>query len=386
MAAGTTVGSAAPTVGKTCRVGVPFVALAGQQRALRAELLRAIERVLDSGQYIIGEDVDRFERAFAARSETRYAVGVANGTAALILALRALGLGAGDEVITAPNSFLASAAAIALVGARPVFADVREDLNLDPDAVAARVTPRTRAIMPVHLTGRPAAMREIDGIARRHGLSVVEDAAQAVGATLFGRPVGSLGTVGCFSLHPLKNLGACGDAGIVTTSDAALAGTLVRDRNHGLRDRDHCERFGYNARLDTIQAAILGVKLAHLDRWTAAKRRLAERYRDGLADVVRVPEEAPGEGCVHATFIVRAERRDDLQRFLAARGVDTKVHYPVPLHLQPAARALGYAKGDFPVTERLATEILSLPIYPELTEAQQEAVIEGIRSFYGSAA
>ncbi len=363
-------------------VTVPFVALDLQHRPLRSELLAAIGGVLDRAQFILGDEVERFEEAFAALCQTRFAIGVADGTAALVLALRALSIGPGDEVITAPNSFISSASAIALCGARPVFADVRDDLNIDPEQVAAAVTPRTRAIIPVHLAGRPAAMDRLGAVAARHDLSVVEDAAQAVGARLHGRPVGSLGTLGCFSLHPLKNLGACGDAGAVTTSDASLSRALKTDRNHGLRDRDAVERWGGNDRLDTIQAAILGVKLRHLEAWTAAKRQIAARYREALRGVVRVPEEAPGEECVYATFIVRADRRDDLQRHLAARGIDTKVHYPTPLHLQEAARDLGYVKGDFPVTERLATEILSLPIYPGLSDAQQKTVIVGIRSFY----
>jgi dTDP-4-amino-4,6-dideoxygalactose transaminase len=371
-----------PARQEACAMIVPFVALERQQRALERELLAAIGRVLESGQYIMGPEVERFEAAFAALCETRYALGVSDGTSALVMALRALGIGPGDEVITAPNSFLASAAAIALCGARPVFADVREDLNIDPEAVAAAVTSRTRAVMPVHLTGRPAAMDRLLAIARRHGLAIVEDAAQAVGARLHGRRVGGLGTIGCFSLHPLKNLGACGDAGVVTTSDPALARAMARDRNHGLRDRDSCERWGLNARLDPIQAAILDVKLPHLESWTSAKRTIARRYRAALGGVVRTPEDAPGEATVYATFVIRAERRDDLQRHLSSRGIDTRVHYPTPLHLQEAARDLGYVKGDFPVTERLADEILSLPIYPELTDGQQEAVVAGVRSFY----
>ncbi len=363
-------------------VPVPFVALDRQQRALRAELMAAIGDVLDRGQYILGAEVERFETAFAALCATGFAVGTSDGTSALVLALRALGIGPRDEVITAPNSFVASASCIALCGATPVFADVCDDLNLDPDRVAAAVTPRTRAIIPVHLTGRPAAMDRITAIAARHHLDVVEDAAQAVGARIHGRPVGSWGALGCFSLHPLKTLGALGDGGIVTTSDAGLARVLRMDRNHGLRDRDLVERWGFNDRLDALQAAILNVKLSHLRAWIEAKRRLAARYHEGLRHVVAVPEERAGEECVYTTYVIRADRRDDLQRWLAARGIDTKVHYPTPLHLQEAARDLGYRAGDFPVTERLATEILSLPIYPGLTDDEQEAVIMGVRSFY----
>ena len=365
---------------------MPFVALALHERAIRAQLLGAIEQVLDHGQYILGPEVEEFERRFAKLCGTPFAVGISDGTHALILSLRALGIGPGDEVITAPNSFLASAAAIALVGARPVFADVREDLNIDPERVAAAVTPRTRTIMPVHLTGRPADMERICAIAERHGLAIVEDAAQAVGATLNGRAVGSFGAAGCFSLHPVKNLAACGDAGVAITKDPILAEALRTARNHGLRNRNDCGGWGYNARLDTLQASILTLKLHYLQRWTAAKRKIASRYREALRRVVKVPEDRPGEHSVYQTFVIRAERRDALQRHLAARGVDSKVHYPTPLHLQEAAADLGYKKGDFPVTERLAGEILSLPIYPELTSAQQEAVVEGVRSFYGGRA
>jgi dTDP-4-amino-4,6-dideoxygalactose transaminase len=367
----------------TSSVRVPFVALQLQHRAVKAQLLAAVDRVFEHGQYVLGPEVEEFESRFASLCGVPFAVGMSDGTHALLLTLRALGIGAGDEVITAPNSFLASAASIALVGARPVFADVRDDLNLDPERVAAAVSPRTRAIMPVHLTGRPADMRRIGAIAERHGLHVVEDAAQAVGATFDGRAVGSLGAAGCFSLHPLKNLAACGDAGVVTTSDRKLADAMRVERNHGLRGRDDCGAWGYNARLDTLQAALLNEKLPYLGRWTAAKRQIAARYRDALGDAVAVPEDRPGEHAVYQTFVIRADRRDDLQRHLASLGVDSKVHYPTPLHLQEAAAELGYKRGDFPVTERLATEILSLPIYPELTEAQQEAVVDGVLSFYG---
>ena len=361
---------------------VPFVSLALQTAPLKAEIMAAIEAVLDSGQYILGAPVEEFERRFAALCGAPAAVGVDNGTSALILVLRALGIGPGDEVITPPNSFLASAAAVTLVGARPVFVDVRDDLNIDPTLVETAVTPRTRAILPVHLTGRPAAMDALCDVARRRGLAVVEDAAQAVGARLHGRAVGTFGAAGCFSLHPLKNLAAVGDAGIVVTADERMAAALRQSRNHGLRTRDHCDAWSINARLDPLQAAVLNVKLAYLEGWTAAKRAIAARYGEALRDVVRVPEERPGEHAVYQTYVVRADRRDDLQRHLTARGVDSKVHYPVPLHLQDAARDLGYGKGDFPVTERLATEILSLPIYPELTTAQQDAVVAGVRSFY----
>ena len=364
------------------QIVVPFVSLGLHDLGLKAAVMGAVERVLEHGQYILGPEVGDFETRFATLCGCRYAVGVSDGTHALILALRALGIGPGDEVITPPNSFLASTSAVVLSGARPVFVDVGEDLNIDPDLIGAAVTPRTRAIIPVHLTGRPAAMEHIVSLASRSGLSIIEDAAQGVGATLNGRAVGTFGTFGCFSLHPLKNLAACGDAGMITTDSEDLAAGLRQARNHGLRDRDTCETWAFNARLDALQAAILSAKLDYLRQWTTAKRCLAARYREALADVVKVPDERPGELAVYQTFVVCAERRDDLQRHLAARGIESKVHYPIPLHLQPAAAGLGYKKGDFPVAERLAGEILSLPIYPGLSEGQQEAAIAGVRSFY----
>jgi dTDP-4-amino-4,6-dideoxygalactose transaminase len=364
------------------RTAVPYVDLGQQHRPLKGELLAAVERVLDHGGFILGPEVEAFEEAFAALCGSRHAIGVDNGTSALMLTLRGLCIGPGDEVITAPNSFLASASAIALVGARPVFADVGDDYNLDPERLEAAITPRTRAIIPVHLTGRPAAMDPILDLAARHDLAVIEDAAQAVGARYRDRPVGSLGKVGCFSLHPLKNLSAAGDAGIITTDDDRLAAALRQARNHGLRDRDACDFWSPNCRLDALHAAMLRVKLEKLGEWTAARRRHAAFYREALRDVVQVPEELPHEHAVYHTFIIQAERRDALQRFLEGRGIATKVHYPIPIHRQKAAADLGYGPGSFPRAEAQAGRILSLPVYPELTVEQRQAVVEGIHDFY----
>jgi dTDP-4-amino-4,6-dideoxygalactose transaminase len=361
---------------------VPYVQLGIGPGPLRDALLAAVESVLASGQFILGEVVERFERAFARLCGTAHAVGVANGTEALSLALRALGVGPGDEVVTVPNSFLATASSIALIGARPRFVDVGADGNLDPDRLHDALGERTRAIVPVHLTGRPAELDAIRDVARRHGVPVLEDAAQAVGARYRGRPVGSLGQLGAFSLHPLKNLGAAGDAGIITTDDAVLARWLRSARNHGLASRDEAAFWSPNSRLDALQAALLEVKLARLDAWTRARREHAQFYREALAGVVEVPDEPAHLHCVYHTFVIRAPRRDALREHLAARGIETRVHYPVPIHLQPAAAALGYAKGDFPVAEAQSERILSLPVYPELEPAQRAAVVEGIRSFY----
>jgi dTDP-4-amino-4,6-dideoxygalactose transaminase len=363
---------------------VPFVNLTGQHHPLKAELLEACASVLDHGQFVLGPEVAEFEERFAELCGVRYAVGVDNGTSALLLSLRSLGVGEGDEVITAANSFLASASSIALTGARPVLVDVRDDFCIDPAQVEQAITPRTRAIMPVHLTGCPADMTALCRIAERHQIPIVEDAAQAVGALSQGKRVGSFGSTGCFSLHPLKILNAVGDGGVITTNDPALFAQLVKARNHGLVDRDECAFWSINSRLDTLQAAMLLVKLQRLEGWIDSRRSIAARYRQQLEGLVSVPQEHPGDRAVYQTFMIQCERRQELQAFLAARGIDTKVHYPVPIHLQPAASYLGYRAGSFPVTERLSSSILSLPMYPELSAAQQEHVICSIRGFYGA--
>lgn len=365
---------------------IPYVNLAAQHAPLKAALLEAAARVLDHGQFILGGEVGVFEARFAELCRVRHAVAVNSGTDALILALRALGVGAGDEVITAPNSFVASAACIRLAGARPVFADVGDDGNLDPARVEGALTPRTKAVLPVHLTGRPADMDPILDIARRRGLHVVEDCAQAVLAEYRGRRVGSLGTVGCFSLHPLKTLNACGDAGVLTTNDDALCGRLRLLRNLGLQTRDDCRVWSGNSRLDTLQAALLLVKLGHVEAWTEARRSHAAFYRRALAGIpgVRVPADRPHEKAVYHTFVIEAERRDALKRHLAGAGVETSIHYPVPIHLQRAAEELGHGPGSFPAAERRAQRVLSLPVYPELRAEELEFVVRAIREFYGA--
>jgi len=362
---------------------VPYVDLPAQSEPLRQELLDAIGRVIDHGQFIFGPEVEEFEIAFSKLCGTRHAVAVASGTDALILALRALDIGPGDEVITPPNSFVATAASIMLVGARPVFVDVRDDYNIDPELIAAALTPRTRAILPVHLTGRPAAMDRIVEIASTRGLAVVEDCAQAILAELGGRRVGSFGDIGCFSLHPLKTLNALGDAGVLTTDDDEIAGRLRLLRNLGLATREDAVLWSANSRLDTVHAATLLVKLRHARAWTDARRMNAAVYRDALTHVegITVPSERLGEISVYHTFVIQAEERDALRRHLAASGIGTAVHYPIPIHLQTAARMLGYGLGDFPESERQAKTILSLPVYPELTSAQIERVAAEIRKF-----
>ena len=361
---------------------VAYIDLGIQHVAIKQELLKEIEKVLLSGQFILGPGVENFENRFASVSGAKYNLGLNSGTDALILALLALGIGQGDEVITAPNSFLASASSIALAGAKPVFADVTVDFNLDPAKVEAAISPRTKAIIAVHLTGRPAPMNELNDIARRHNLWVIEDAAQAVGAEYHNKKVGSLGTVGCFSLHPLKNLSAAGDGGMISTNDEALYKKFQVLRNHGLKNRDECVAWSMNSRLDAIQAAILNVKLNHLDDWTARRRHFADLYRKHLADMVIVPSDKPYEKAVYHTFIIQTSHRDALKEYLQTKEVDTKILYPIPIHLQEASKSLGYKKGDFPVTEKQTSQILSLPVYPELTDEQVMHVINSIQEFF----
>lgn len=362
---------------------VPFVSLDRQYLSMRDELMAEFDRVGKSGMYIMGEALERFESEAAVFCETPYALGVANGSDALFLILKALGIGLGDEVITCPNSFIATAWVIVATGARPVFVDVTEDYNIDPARLEQAITLRTKAVIPVHLTGRPADMDRVNQTARRRGVAVVEDAAQAIGARYKARRVGSLGVAAGFSLHPIKNLGVMGDGGIVTTSDRSLFDHIAKLRNHGLRNRDECDIWGYNSRLDPLQAAIASIKLKRLDAWNRRCREIADRYRKGLEDVVWAPRDRDYEECVYHTFIIQLDERDRLIEHLSRHGIGSRIHYPIPIHLQDCARALGYKKGDFPVTETLARRILSLPIYPELTEPEIAHVIATVRNFFG---
>lgn len=351
----------------------------------RAELLPAVTAVLKRGDFIGGDAVAELETALATRMGVAHAIAVNSGTDALILALKVLDIGPGDEVITPPNSFVASTASIMLVGAKPVFADVRENQNLDPEKVAAAVTPRTKAIMVVHMSGRVAPMNEINAIARRHGLKVIEDAAQSCGSTYHGRHSGSLGDIGCFSAHPLKNMNACGDAGYMTLKDSDLAARLRRLRNHGLVDRNTVLEWGYNSRLDTLQAAVLNIRLKNLDDVIARKRAHVALYRELLsAKHVFIPPCQTYEFNTFVLFVIQVDRRDELQKFLASRGVDTAIHYPIPIHLQPAAASLGHKPGDFPEVERQAQRILSLPVHPYLTADDVRTVAATINEFYGA--
>ncbi len=366
------------------RFAVPYTDFQVQNAEVRNELRGAFDEVLDSGHYIQGPNVENFEREFASYCESPYATGLANGTCSLHLVLRAMGVGPGDEVITAPNSFFASAAAIALVGAKIVFADVNDDANIDPDAIEAAVTDRTKVIMPVHLTGRPVDMVRIQEVANRHDLLILEDAAQAVGSAFRGQRVGSWGTAATFSLHPLKSLYAFGDAGILTAQDAGLIEDVAMRKNHGLIDRGTCAVWSFNCRLDEVQAALLRVQLRNLDARIAERRRLAQRYNEMLRDWVVVPAERDGEFHTYQTYLIQADDRDALQAHFRANGVEAVIHYPTPLHLQPAAAELGYEMGSFPVTERLSHRVLSLPLFPGMSAGQQDMTVDVLSAFYGS--
>lgn len=362
---------------------IKFVDLGRQYLALRREILAAFDRLSRQGAYILGGEVALFERDFASFCGVKYALGVANGSDALYLALAALGIGPGAEVITAPNSFIATAWAIMRTGARPVFVDVGEDMNIDPALIERAITRRTKAILPVHLTGRVAQMDLIMKIAERRRLPVIEDAAQAVGARYRGKSAGAFGVCAAFSLHPLKNLHVHGDGGVITTGRKRVYAQLMMLRNHGLVNRDVCRLVGINSRLDSIQAAIARIKLKHLEKWNRRMRFLAARYSTGLRGLVAVPEDQPGEEPCYHRYIIRLKARDKLQNYLAGQGIETKINYPVPIHLQPAAGVLGYRAGDFPVVERQARTILSLPLYPELRDAEADYVIAAIKSYFG---
>jgi dTDP-4-amino-4,6-dideoxygalactose transaminase len=362
----------------TARLQIPFLDLQAQYRSLKPRVDAAAIRVLESGRFVLGPEVAAFEEEFACYCQARHSVGVSSGTSALHLALLAAGVGSGDEVITVPFTFVATVAAIQYTGARPVLVDVEPDtLNMDPSLIEAALTARTKAIIPVHLYGQPADMAPMLRIADAHRIVVVEDAAQAHGAEYCGRRAGSLGAMSCFSFYPGKNLGAAGEGGAVTTDDDELAARVRLLRDWGAEHKYHHIVRGFNYRLEELQAAILRVKLSELEAWTTARRSHAALYRELLKEAdASLPVEAPGRRHVYHIFAIRHTRRDRLAAVLAQAGVGTGIHYPVPVHLQTGYADLGYGPGDFPVAERAAREVLSLPMYPELRPDQVTAVSE----------
>jgi dTDP-4-amino-4,6-dideoxygalactose transaminase len=367
-------------------MSIPMVDLRAELGPIRDEVDAAIRAVVSSGRFIGGEECDAFEREFAALCGVSHACGVANGTDALVLALRALGVGPGDEVVTVANTFIATGAAILLVGAKPVFVDV-DDLTytMDPAGLERALTPRTKVVLPVHLYGHPADMTAICALASRHGASVLEDAAQAHGATWQGRRVGSWGDAACFSFYPAKNLGALGDGGAVVSADPALVGRVRQLANHGAGAHRYDNLvLGTNSRLDALQAAVLRVKLRRLLSWNEERRARAAAYDEALAQVPAVvrPRERAGARSAWHLYTVRVPERDALQRHLEAQGIATAVHYPRPIHLQPALAAAGGRSGDLPVSERVSREVLCLPLYPELSFDAIRRIADEIRAFH----
>jgi dTDP-4-amino-4,6-dideoxygalactose transaminase len=367
---------------------IPLVDLKAQYAAIKPEIDAAIQAVVDSAAFIKGPPLRSFEAAFASFCGVRHAVGVQSGTAALHLALMACGIGPGDEVIVPSLTFIATAEMVGRLGGRPIFVDVDpRTCNLDPTAMRAAITDRTYAVIPVHLYGQPADMDAIREVAQEHDLCVIEDAAQAHGAEYRGRRVGALGDVATFSFYPGKNLGAYGDAGALVTDDPEIADQMRLLRDHGRRSKYEHLVEGFNYRMDTLQAAVLEVKLAHLEAWNAARRRVAGLYRQALAGLpVGLPYEAEGVRSVYHLFVIRTPGRDAVLDHLRSRGIGAGVHYPIPLHLQPAYAHLGYQRGDLPVSEAAAAEVLSLPIYPELKEAQIAEVAQALREVLGAGA
>ncbi len=363
---------------------VPFLNLAAQYASLKDELLLAVENVLTQAHYILGPNVTALEQEVATFTETTFGIGVNSGSDALTLALRALDIGPGDEVITTPFTYIAPAESIHQMGARIVFADIDpRTFILDPADVSRKTSSRTKAIIPVHLFGQAAPLNEIFVLTEPRGIHIVEDCAQAIGAKYHGQSVGRFGRMGCFSFYPTKNLGANGDGGMIVTRDEALAKKLRMLRVHGIERRYHHDLHGFNSRLDELQAAILRVKLPHLNRWNARRAEIAARYSAGFANLpLTLPITAPGNSHIYHVYAVLAERRDALQKFLAEHGVPTIIYYPLPLHLQKVYSDLGYREGDFPVAENISRQILPLPIYPELTDEQVDFVIESVQQFF----
>lgn len=365
-------------------MNVPFVDLKSDQKPILEEAMAAMGRVIAETDFILGKDVEAFEGEFAAYCGTRYAVGLDTGITALEFALRALNIGPGDEVVTVSHTFIATVSAISFTGATPVFIDVDpRTYNMDPSLLAAAITPHSKAILPVHLYGQPAEMSEIRSIADRHGIPVIEDACQAHGAVYQGRRAGSLGVAAAFSFYPAKNLGCFGDGGILVTDDESIASTARMLRNYGQREKYHHVRLAYNRRLDTVQAAVLRVKLPQLDAANTARRRAAAMYDQLLANVPGVtrPHAAPDRTHIYHLYVIEHDRRDALSAFLKSRGISCGLHYPIPVHLQECYAGLNVAAGSLPVTESAAKRILSLPMFPTITEAQILHVADSIKAF-----
>ncbi len=358
---------------------IPMVDLKVQYRSLKAEIEEVIHNIVESGHFILGPNVEAFEKEIAAYHGVKYAVGLASGTDALHFSLRALGIQGGDEVITTPFTFIATAEAIAYVGATPVFVDIDKDaMNIDPSQIEKKITPKTKAIIPVHIFGQPANMDEIMSLAKKHSLSVIEDCAQSFGADYKGKKAGSIGDTGCFSFYPSKNLGAYGDGGILTTNSEETFTKIKLLRNHSTIAPYKHGSIGYNSRLDEIQAGILRIKLRHIDSYNQKRREIAKIYTSMLKDAVRCPLGTADRTHVYHQYTIRSPKRAEIQGTLKAGNISSVVYYPIPLHLQPAFNSLGYKEGSLPDAEQTAREVLSLPMYPELEPKQAELIAETV--------
>ena len=363
---------------------IPLVDLTAQYHSIKKEIDEAVLSTLESGHFILGATVTKLEESIAAYLGVNFGIGLASGTDALVIALRALNIGAGDEVIIPAYTFFATAGTVMSVGAKPVFVDIDpQSYQIDVVGIKAAITSRTKAIIPVHLYGHPAEMNPILEIAREHGLKVIEDNAQGFGAEYLGKKTGSFGDIGCLSFFPTKNLGAFGDAGMVVTNDPALAERMRMLRTHGWKKKYYSEEVGYNSRLDALQAAILQAKLAHLDSWNEKRRELAHRYSEKLGSTFVTPIEREWGKHVYHLYIVRSAKREELQAFLKQKGIASEVYYPLPPHLATPCRKFGYKEGDFPHAELASHETFALPLYPELTLAQQDEVIAAMLEFAG---
>ncbi|MFA6145791.1 MAG: DegT/DnrJ/EryC1/StrS family aminotransferase [Patescibacteria group bacterium] len=362
-----------------------FLDLTAQYKSIKKEINKAVNKVLGNAHFILGEEVTELEKEVAAHCGTQYAVGVNSGTDALLLALMALDIGPGDEVITTPFTFFATAEVIAVRGAKPIFVDIDpKTFNIDTDKIEEKITAKTKAIIPVHLYGQPCEMDKIMEIAKKHKLYVIEDCAQAIGAKYKGKNVGSFGEFGCLSFFPSKNLGAYGDGGMVLTNNEKLAEKIKMLRQHGSRKKYYHETLGVNSRLDALQAAILRVKLKYLNKWEKGRQQKAKKYNQNLAKIkgISIPYLAENNEHVYHQYTIRAQKRDELQQYLTQNNIPSVIYYPVPLHLQPVFKNLGFKEGDLPETEKAGKEVLSLPIYPELPEKNQKFIIEKIKEYY----
>jgi len=362
---------------------VPFLDLKRQYQSIKEEIDQVVREVVESGRYIGGEKVENFEKDIAHYVGVKHAIGVSSGTDALLASLMAVGISPGDEVITSPFTFIATAEVVSFLGAKPIFVDIDEEtFNINPDLIEKKINSKTKAIIPVHLFGQMAEMDSIMEIAGKYGLKVIEDAAQSIGASYKGRAACSIGDAGCFSFFPSKNLGAFGDGGMVCTNDDAIADTVRQVKEHGSASRYHHTRIGFNGRLDAIQAAVLDVKLRHLDGWTKKRIENSEYYNNNLKELLRVPIKKVDGIHVYNQYSVLSDRRDELTKYLNSRGIPTAIYYPIPLHSQPSFSNLGNGEGDYPVAEKISKKIFSLPIFPELYPEEKEYIIETIREFF----